>query len=281
MADPRFPFGAPSTPQDPRRATQPTGLFVLGVYPSALHVHWTPPAWASVLPGVKPIGALAISDEPTVFWDGIAPDPDDLVDAWKQQVGFHEGDDPEQWGHVRQAGNGTSGRPVVDRVLEPLGISPGSTWFSDCVNTYFVKSGEGSQGDAWEKRYAPFANAIGRPAPTIPARPTVDDLVATAASDHRTRLRTQLLESESALVVTLGEEARQVLVAIADDSSGPPTKPLTQRAERRIDEDYGEAGTAQIGNRSFAWMALVHPGQRSKSWAMTHDRWAVRCGLGR
>lgn len=111
MTEPRFPFGSPSTPRPPRRPTEPTELFVLGVYPSALHVHWTPPTWANELQGVKAIGALAVADEPTVFWDGITPAPDDLVAAWKQQVAFKEGDGPGQWGHVRQAGNGTPGDP--------------------------------------------------------------------------------------------------------------------------------------------------------------------------
>ena len=281
MTEPRFPFGSPSTPRPPRRPTKPTELFVLGVYPSALHVRWTPPAWADELPGVEPIGALAIGDEPTVFWDGITPDPDDLVAAWRQQVTFKEGDGPEQWGHIRQAGNGTSGRPVVERVLEPLGIAAESTWFSDCVNTYFVKGGVGSQGTAWAERYQPFANAVGLPKPTIPDRLKIEELVAVASGDHRSRLRGELLGSTSPLVVTLGEEARRVLANIADEASGPPTKPLTQEADRRIDEDYGEPGTIRVDGQTLTWRALVHPGQRSAAWAATHHGWVERCTQGR
>ena len=144
MADPRFPFGAPSTPQDPRRATQPTGLFVLGVYPSALHVHWTPPAWASGLPGVKPIGALAISDEPTVFWDGIDPDPDDLVEAWKQQVG------------AISAGDDTTARAAaITRQLDALGIP----WRSEAF-TLDGKTGNNLIADLGGKADAPHLMSI-------------------------------------------------------------------------------------------------------------------------
>jgi uracil-DNA glycosylase len=174
-----------------------------------------------------------------------------------------------------------SGRPVVERVLEPLGIAAASTWFSDCVNTYFVKGGVGSQGAAWTDRYQPFAHAIALPAPTIPDRPTIEELVTIASGDHRPRLRAELLESKSPLVVTLGEEARRVLANIADEVFGPPTKPLTQQADRRIDEDYGEPGTISVDGQTLTWRALVHPGQRSTHWASTHDEWAKRCTQGR
>lgn len=41
---------------------------MLGVYPSALHVRWTLPSWWSG--DQRVVGALAVADEPTVFWDG-------------------------------------------------------------------------------------------------------------------------------------------------------------------------------------------------------------------
>lgn len=89
-----FPFGQVSN-ERPSRST-PAGkasAFVLGVYPSALHVRWTPPAWHACRKP-KPVSALAVDVEPVVFWVGVAPDPEILIEEWKAQVGFVEGDDP-------------------------------------------------------------------------------------------------------------------------------------------------------------------------------------------
>jgi hypothetical protein len=45
-----------------------------------------------------------------------------------------------EWGTVGGAGgNGSSGRHVVKHVLEPLGVTPERTYFTDCLPTYFLK----------------------------------------------------------------------------------------------------------------------------------------------
>lgn len=85
-----FPFGRPSTPRPPRRPTSRPELVVIGVYPSALHVGWDPPAWARDELGVGRVGSLAVDDEPTVFWDGA--DAEARVERWRVEVGFHKGD---------------------------------------------------------------------------------------------------------------------------------------------------------------------------------------------
>ena len=74
----RFPFGAPVLPCGVE-LPEPCDGFVLGAYPSAVHVRWTPPKTT----GLKPISALAIDNEPTVFWDG--SDAEDRVERWKAQ----------------------------------------------------------------------------------------------------------------------------------------------------------------------------------------------------
>lgn len=63
-----FPFGAESTPRPPRKPKGEARVFVLGVYPSAVHVRWDLPLWAQTAER-RAVGALAIADEPTVFWD--------------------------------------------------------------------------------------------------------------------------------------------------------------------------------------------------------------------
>ena len=92
--------------------------------------------------GGEPVGALAVDDEPEVFWDGA--DAAKRIDEWKTAVGWC----PE-WGTVGGAGgNGGSGRHVVDHVLEPLGVTAEQTCFTDCVPTYFLNGGRlAGEGD--------------------------------------------------------------------------------------------------------------------------------------
>jgi hypothetical protein len=54
----RYPFGRPVEPR--RSFRNRGGYFVLGAYPSALHVHWTAPSGAE-------IAALAVDNEPAPF----------------------------------------------------------------------------------------------------------------------------------------------------------------------------------------------------------------------
>jgi len=154
-----FPFGRPVTRRPPRVPTSgPAALFVLGVYPSALHVRWRRPD------GVT-IAALAVDDEPVVFWDGA--DAAQRVRLWQDAVGW-----PPRWGSVSAASaNGSSGRHVVEQVLRPLRIAPETVHFTDYLPTYFVKSGARSQAAAIRDRYEPFAATQDPPLPW-PRSPT-------------------------------------------------------------------------------------------------------------
>src|SRR3954465_2597268 len=120
----RFPFGRTATRRPPRGpVSDSAALLVLGVYPSALHVRWRRPDGVTV-------GALAVDDEPTVFWDGA--DAAQRIERWQQAVGW-----TDQWGSVTAAGggNGSSGRHVVDHVLRPLDVLPDQVYFTDCLPT--------------------------------------------------------------------------------------------------------------------------------------------------
>ena len=273
---PTFPFGLRSTPRPPRRPSGDVEVFVLGVYPSALHVRWTLPTWSPA--ATRVVGALAVADEPTVFWDGA--DAIARVEEWKASVGFREGDAPGDWGTATAAGNGTSGRSVRDRVLNPLGADVAATWFTDAVDRYFVKRGGATrqQGDVIDAVYQPFAAAAGLPSASIPQRPTPAQLVEIAATEHRDRLRIELEEASARVVVTLGEEGRQVLLAIADFVSGPPLKPLDSRTIAA--ERYGDPGQVKVGTWAATWHAVVHPGNRDRFWKGLHDQWIDKRRLG-
>lgn len=267
-----FPFGAESTPRPPRKPKGEAWVFVLGVYPSAVHVRWDLPLWAQTAER-RAVGALAIADEPTVFWDGDGAER--MVDAWMQEVGFRSGDEPTEWGHVRAVGNGTSGRPVRDRVLNALGVSEDETWFTDCADRFFIKRGGGSQqGDVIDTVYAPFAAALKLPAVSLPPRPSIPGLVRLAVTEHRERLRGELVEAGAPVVVTLGEEARRVLAEIVDHVDGPP---LTHLARADVTQKtYGEPGVVKVGPLEAVWYAVAHPGNRDPAWAALHDAWIKR-----
>lgn len=72
-----FPFGQPVLPCPPSSAAQ-RDVMILGAYPSALHVQWSPPEpW-------KPVQALAVDNEPEPFWDG--HDATERFEVWRDAV---------------------------------------------------------------------------------------------------------------------------------------------------------------------------------------------------
>lgn len=255
----RFPFGRPSTERPPRRPRGAARAFVLGVYPSALHVRWAC--------GESFVQSLAIDVEPTVFWDGA--DAIERVAAWKEAVGFRA-----EWGTVASAGNGTSGDGLNTEILEPLGISPGDVWFSDLVPWFFIKKGSitrRAQFEAIRDEYAPFAARVGLPAANLPLRLTAPSLCRYSIEQRADHLRRELLESDARVLVTLGEEPRYVVERIADSVGGRVTRPL-----KATMTDYEQAGALEVDGREIEWWALKHPGQRDPEWRATHRRWIER-----
>lgn len=249
-----FPFGRPATVRPPRPAVSGRArAFVLGVYPSALHVRWARPD------GKVHVQSLAVDDEPEVFWDG--SDAAERVEQWKQQVGWQR-----SWGSVTSSGNGTSGRGVLRDVLEPLGIPPEQAFFTDCFRRYLVKTGAGSQGAAMERAYTPFAAARGLPPVSLPERPSDAVLVRMALKEDGGETVAQLHESGADLVVTLGQPAADFLADLVGHG----------RVVLRRDATYGKQRTIRAGSRSVLWLALKHPGQRQTVWEKHHQNWAER-----
>ena len=228
-------------------------LLVLGVYPSALHVRWR-------LPGGDMVGALAVADEPTVFWDGA--DAHQRVEHWQETVQW-----THRWGSVTAAGgNGSSGRQVVEHVLQPLGVAPENVFFTDCLPTYFIKSGTASQATAIREVYDPFAAAQSPPLPPadLPSRPSPPDLVRRAIAQEGPTLRGQITQAAAPTIVTLGQEAADVLAGIAD----------TDRVPLALRSDYGRARVLTVAGHPMQWVPLVHPGNRSNAWRRQHQQWA-------
>jgi hypothetical protein len=247
---PTFPFGQPVTPVRPRRA-QVNELFVLGAYPSALHVLWQPD------PGLR-IQALPVDNEPTSFWTG--DDCLEQVNNWKSTVGWQA-----EWGHVAAAGkafNGSSGRSVRVDVMEPLGSSLDRAWVTDCLDLYRMSSGVGKRlGDDVGARLG----TIGRSATGLLPHPSEQQIVGEALAHHRKRIAGELEQSGASLLVTLGNAALRVLADL-----------LGLSAIQKLTPDqsvYGRPVRAQFGGRDVVWYPVCHPGQRKPEYRSAHAAW--------
>lgn len=247
-----FPFGRPVTPRLPS-ASSPRPLFVLGAYPSALHVEWIPPEPFSR------IRAIPIDNEPSPFWDGA--DHAERVDLWKDEVGFDE-----RWGSVKgvKRFNGPSGEWVREKVLAPLGCTSRDAWITDCLDTY-----RGSVGVTRRltDTYDPFAKEYGLPAARLPLHPSEARIVEEALSHHAARLRGELAAARPELVVTLGNAALRVLAEITEHEGRPPSK-------LGLDE-YGQERTSRVAGRRVRWLPLAHPAAPDV-YQRAHDGWARR-----
>jgi hypothetical protein len=258
-----FPFGRPSTVRPPRRPDGDAAVFVLGVYPSALHVRWSGPSGDGK---AARVGALAVDNEPTCFWNGA--DQRERIAAWKTAVGFP---DDGSWGSVAPAtANGSSGQLVDTEVLAPLQLSADDAWLTDSVPWFFVKYGgkRREQGDAIRESFDPFAASVPGLGPaSLPARPTPAALVKLATTTQRDRLRSELLESGAKVVLTLGQEASDTLCGVTDDP-----QPAGVRLDRNA---YGRPGRVKVGSAEFEWLALAHPGvtRRKGPWRDAHLAW--------
>lgn len=264
-----FPFGAVSRRRPPRVPTGETRVFVLGVYPSALHVRWILPAWAQQEFGRTHVSSLAVDVEPKVFWEGADPPASTLVQQWEKR--YFPGDDPNTFGTVQPGHNGSSGFNVANEILAKFGWRLDDVWLTDASNRFYVKKGPGKkpgQADVIHTVYNPFAQQVGLPQASLPPRPTPAALVGTAVKEEGSRLVQEWLQATAPILITLGEEARQVAAALAEDSEGPPRQPL-----RSHDPQYGHPGRIAIAGHDARWMALTHPGNRSQTWTSARQAW--------
>ena len=242
-----FPFGAPVNDLAmglPRRRVR---AFVLGAYPSAVHVEWTPP------PGLgKRVAALPVDNEPYPFWDGSGMDH--FVERWRSDH-FDA-----SWGSVKPSTmNGSSGRVLHQRWLRPLGVDPMDYFVTDCLPTSMLSTGVAKQvtGDGV---YASLVTALGLPEVDMKPHPSEGDIVRQAALQHE-RIREQILASGAEILVTLGNAAARVVQQITGHAEGVLTEGT-----------YRQARAIRIDRRSLTWHALVHPAVRPP-WDARHDAW--------
>lgn len=102
-----FPFGQKVNRLE-QQDKSPKGIFVLGVYASAVHAKW-------VCDGETVCQALAVASEPYIFWNGDADEAQQIISAIKI---------PSELGKLIPANknlNGPSAKVLEDNILKPLG----------------------------------------------------------------------------------------------------------------------------------------------------------------
>lgn len=282
-----FPFGQPNTPRPARWDGQGTPRqLVLGVYPSALHVRWHPPAHLHASP--TRIAAMAVDVEPEVFWDG--GDAAARIAVWKDRVGFLDGDAPGCHGHASPTTNGPSGATLDGYFTGPI-HDRGDTVFADVYPVYMVKrSSPGTrrkqQGDAVDEKFNPLAaslptTAAGRAGPsTLPTRIPPKALPAQAVARFGHWLLELLRTLNPDTVVTLGQEPWSTLNLLPGVELRHPSPDLAATRS----QGYGQPGTLHLDERDIAWIPLAHPGLLQSpagtrgvpSWRQVHTAWKSR-----
>jgi len=243
-----FPFGRPVLRRKPSAKSR-RRVFVLGAYPSALHIAW----WS---PHRKGIRALVVDNEPAPFW--AAEDERKQIDAWKTAVRFRVG----EWGEVETSeANGKTGRWVDEHVLSPLGVTRDEACLSCCVDTYHYT--DPGIAFAVDERYQPFAREAGLPGACLAPRPREGAFVELAVTGHRERLLKELSVVVPEIVVTLGHAPYRVLRTITEMQGGGKLRP---------DASYGVEQPLTVGGRKTLWLALSAPNP-SPEYAEVHARW--------
>ena len=258
-----FPFGLANLWRDPSGPNAGNPVAVLGVYPSALHVGWR-------APGEGPaISALAVDVEPEVFWPGAdGASASAHLNSWRSAVDAASSHGSFEW----SAMNGSSGRTLQEQVLDPLGLRVDDVFRTDLVPFFFVKDGKTEQGGAITDRYQPFADRLGLPESTLPARPADAALVRLACGAER-GLAAELAAVQPRCIVTLGQAAADALAQVGDVVMRPAGLPL------RAGSPYGLLGEIEVGGHRCGWLPLAHPGAtRRGPWKETVTRWKPSLG---
>lgn len=246
-----FPFGVEATAR-PVFSRGKCRALILGAYPSALHIRWTPPG------GGRTVVALPVDNEPEPFWDGKREE--EFIRRWQSEVAFKS-----EWGEIAPVGrlNGSSGDWVNRMVLEPLSLIRDRVWITDCLPDYRASTNV-------EKRildtYNPFANQIGIPTANLKTHPSESEIVKEASGCHLDRLKRTITACDLPLIITLGNAALRTVRAILANPGSIP-------ARLKPDSSYGrklEIEASDIGPVSL--LPLAHPAAPHR-FQTRHELW--------
>jgi hypothetical protein len=240
-------FGTPAEARRPSASSQ-RDWFILGAYPSALHVKWRSPTGEA-------LSAVAVADEPEPFWEG--NDQDSRIHEWANTLPWK----PE-WGQVSPPGklNGSSGAWLRDQVLAPLRLRRAQMWITDCLDIYHESKGAAKRLNQTKMRTL-FAN-LNIPDRILPLHPTEAQIVRRAQLD---RLRAEYATCSPKWVITLGNAALAAFAMVIDGSI-----PISQLAP---DASYGQVFELEFrSGSSVRLLPLAHPGAPG-IYKRTHIKW--------
>lgn len=253
-----FAFGRPVLPRPPS-TSEPRPAFVLGAYPSGLHVKWTP---SQPVEGqrFKPVRAMIVDNEPWPFWDGA--DAHEQFARWRGEVGWKD-----EWGTVEPADprfNGPSGTWVAQHILGPLGHTYDDTCISDCLDEARLNAG---QAGRIVDTYEPLRPVLGLPPCTLQPVPAGENDIVSEAQAHLDRLTAELAQCGPEVVVTLGNAAVRVMRQLLD--------PVDTHPKKLVLDGYGTPIEATLNGRAVTWWPLVHPrsGENTPRWRDAHTAW--------
>lgn len=247
-----FPFGKPVLPRKPS-ASSARKFFILGAYPSALHVKWTPPS------PHRPIQAIAVDNEPEPFWCG--ENEVKLIEDWKKALGWKDA-----WGTAEPVGklNGSSGVWVKKKVIEPLCKDRSSVWITDCLDTYRCSK---DLAVRIEDTYSPFAKSNSLTPAKLLTHPDEGKIVAEAQAKQLERLKKELACAQPELIITLGNAALRVFRQLIKLTAGDPGEKLSPSTDA-----YGRKFKVQIDSCVAEWLPLAHPAA-PKVYQGAHNTW--------
>ena len=246
-----FPFGQPvvALRQPP---LSDAAVFVLGVYPSAVHARWLYPDG-----GVRVV-ALAVASEPELFWRG--ENAAEIISAISVPAGA---------GRLEPAGlglNGSYGLALDKHYLAPLGLTRRLAWLCHLLPESRLHSG---QAAAIEERYASVACAHRLPAATVPPMPS------RYASDERVEeIAAEFIASGATTLLTLGDAPLKEFVARLGLHRN-----TSLAAFGKTPGDYGKRHSVTLRGKRFELLPLVHLreaaqlGDYSRAWAQCHFAW--------
>lgn len=250
-----FPFGQ-AVVSRAITITGPRPLFVLGTYPSALHVRWQAPASA----GDVSILAMPVDNEPEPFWAG--ENEAEHIESWKARCGYQP-----SWGSVATAApyNGSAGVWLDQNVFASFDVTRRDAWITDCLDTYHVGM---NVRRALEERFAPFARAAGLAQPQLAAHPGEGLVMRLALNEHRPRLESALTAARPEIIVTLGNAALRVVRRLVGIPTWAPRKLTASRA-------YGRPVRVEVDGRRVTWYPLAHPASPA-IYQHAHDAWTAK-----
>lgn len=246
-----FPFGQELYSLVQENAS-PKKIFVLGVYASAVHTRWKKE-------GQIICQALAVANEPRIFWNGNPIEAKQIIDA----IAI-----PKELGILEVAGrhlNGPSAKILEEKILAPLGYTRKDAWLCDCLPEARINS---NQAKVIQKYYNPLIEQHGLNLVTIPKRPSVF-----CDKKRSIEITKELMQSEADLLILLGDiPIAQYLKKVSD----VPYSTLGEYVELY---GYGNITETTIHGKNMNILPLAHPrqigalGAHSEKWYTAHQEW--------